>query len=179
MNQLRTYQRRVSRLISVEIEDNEKHPITPSNAKLYARVDSDLEDGIFDMLIDSAVAEFENFTGKLMFIRTVTATFSCDGDSLLILPYLPVVSITSVQVDDEDVEYDLKGDRIELNTVGDVEVIYECGLFEDVVTGDAKIGVYKFVTSNYEDRQDVAAMGVSEMPNSTKTHWMRYKNFSL
>ncbi len=179
MSQLRTYKMKVARLISTDIEESTKHPITPNDAKLYARVDSDVEDEIFDMLIDSAVSEFENYTSNLLFQRQVTVTFDCEGDSILILPYMPVVSITSVQKAGDDVEYELEGDRLVVNTVGKVEVIYQCGLFEDIVTGDAKLGIHKFVTSNYEDRQDVAAMGVSEMPNSSRKHWLRYKRFNL
>ena len=170
---------KVARLLYSEVEGTKKHPITPNEARLYARVDSDVEDEIFDMLIDSAVSEFENYTSQLLFQRQVTATFDCEGDSILILPYMPVVSITSVQKGGEDVEYELEGDRLIVNTVGEVDVIYQCGLFENIVTGDAKLGIYKFVTSNYEDRQDVAAMGVSEMPNSSRKHWLRYKRFNL
>ena len=181
MSQLRTYQREVARLISVEIEATELNSVTPELSKLYARVDGDTEDDVIDVLIASALADFESFTGKLFFERTVTATFQSGGFSLFILPYLPVVSITSVQKGGEDVEYTLKGDRLEVDSVGEIEVVYECGLFEDVesITKEAQLGMMKYITSNYEDRQDVAAMGMAEMPNGSRQHWMRYKNFSL
>jgi hypothetical protein len=155
--------------------------VSLSDAKLYARIDGNVEDIIIDDIIRSAMADFETFTGKLFFERTVTCTFESEGYALLILPYKPVVSITSVQKDGEDVEYEQKGDRLEVDSDGEIEVVYECGLFEDQdsVDGGARLGIYKYVTSNYEDRQDVAAMGISEMPNSSRKHWMRYKNFSL
>ena len=181
MSQLRTYYRDVARLISVEVAPTELQPVTLSEAKLYTRVDGNAEDTIFDLLIDSALADFENFTGKLMFQRNVTAKFDCEGESLMILPYLPVVDVISVQKDEEDVEYALKGDRININAVGEVIVVYSCGLFENVngIENEVKLGVLKYITSNYEDRQDVAAMGITQMPNGSKNHWMRYKNFSL
>lgn len=181
MSQLRTYQRDVARMISVDIESTDLQPISIPEAKLYTRVDSDAEDDIFDILISSALADFETFTGKLFFERTVTATFQSGGFALLILPYVPVVSITSVQKDSEDVDYELKGDRLEVDSDGEIEVIYECGFFEDAssIDKEAKLGMMKYITSNYEDRQDVAAMGITEMPNGSRKHWMRYKNFSL
>ena len=181
MSQLRTYQRDVARLISVEIASTALLPATVAEAKLYSRVDGDVEDSIFDILINSARADFETFTGKLFFQRNVTATFDCEGEALMILPYLPVVSIVSVKKGDDDVEYTLKGDRININTVGEIEVIYNCGLFADVqaIEKDAKLGVLKYIVSNYEDRQDVSVMGMAEMPNGSRQHWMRYKNFHL
>ena len=181
MSQLRTYYRDVARLISVEVAPTELQPVTLSEAKLYTRVDGDVEDTIFDLLIDSALADFESFTGKLMFQREVKAVFDCEGEALMILPYLPVVEVVSVKKDDKAVEYSLKGDRININTVGEVEVVYECGLFEAEAEKEAKLGVLKYVASNYEDRQDVAeiSMALAEMPNSSRHHWMRYKNFSL
>ena len=183
MSQLRSYHRDVARLISVEVASTELLPVTIAEAKLYSRVDGDVEDSIFDILINSARADFETFTGKLFFQRNVTATFDCEGESLMILPYLPVVSIVSVKKGDDDVEYTLKGDRININTVGEIDVIYNCGLFADAnaVETEAKLGALKHIASNYEDRQDVAeiSMALAEMPNSSRHHWMRYKNFSL
>ena len=181
MSELRSYQREVARLISIEIETTALNPVTVADAKLYARVDGSVENDIFEILIDSALADFESFTGKLFFERTVTATFQSGGSALFIFPYLPVVSITSVQKGGEDVEYTLKGDRLEVDSVGEIEVVYECGLFEDVesIGKEAQLGMMKYITSNYEDRQDVAAMGMTEMPNGSRKHWMRYKNFSL
>lgn len=181
MSQLRSYQREVARLVSVEVEATELLPVTVAEAKLYSRVDGTAEDTIFDILIESARADFETFTGKLFFRRAVTATFQSGGYSLFILPYLPVVSITSVQKEDDAVDYTLKGDRLEVDSVGEIEVVYECGLFADVnaVEKEAKLGVLKYIVSNYEDRQDVSAIGATEMPNSSRKHWMRYKNFHL
>ncbi len=182
MSELRSYQREVARVISTEIETTALDVVTSQVAKLYARVDGSTEDSIIeDIIIPSALADFETFTGKLFFERTVTCTFQSEGYALFILPYLPVASITTVQKDGEDVDYDLKGDRLEVDAVGEVEVVYECGLFADVdsIGKEAQLGMLKYITSNYEDRQDVAAMGMAEMPNSSRKHWIRYKNFSL
>jgi len=179
VSQLRTYQREVARRISTEIADTEIQPVSLSEAKGYANFDGNLKDSEFDMLITESLKAFENFTGKLMFRRNVTVAFECEGESLMILPYLPVVEIVSVQKDGEDVEYTLKGDRININAVGEVEVVYECGLFESQAENDVKLGCLKFITSNFEDKQDIAAMGITEMPNNSRSHWLRYKNFSL
>lgn len=179
MSQLRTYQRSVARLLSEEVEGTQEQPVSLSEAKGYANFDGNAKDIEFDMLITESLQAFEHFTGKLMFRRNVTATFDCEGNSLMILPYLPVVEIVSVQKDGEDVEYALKGDRININTVGEVTVVYECGLFENQAANDVRLGCLKFITSNFEDKQDIAAMSVTEMPNSSRSHWLRYKNFSL
>lgn len=179
MSELRTHQRNVARRIKTDIEPTDKLPVDTATAKAYTRIDNDVEDSIVDMLINSARKEFESYTRKLLFIRPVNATFDCEGDSIMILPFLPVVNVTSVQKDGNDVEFELKGDRINISAVGEVEVIYECGLFTETVESEALLGILKFITSNFEDRQDVAAMSVTEMPNSSKKHWIKYKTFSL
>jgi hypothetical protein len=176
---LRTIDRSVGTLISVEYEGSDLTPVTLTEAKLYARVDSDDENALLDILIEESVQAFQVFTGKMVFHQEVTATFQSEGYSIFILPALPVVSITSVKKGDDDIEYDLKGDRLLVDEHGAITVTYEAGLYEDNVSDRDKLGFLKWITSNYNDREDTAGMSISQMPNSSKRIWARHKRYFL
>lgn len=161
---------------AVEVEGTQESIVSVSDAKAWARVDGDLEDTIFDMLIDSAREAFERYTSKLTFIREVTANYKADEfENALWLPYLPVVEVISVTKDGEPIDYTLRGYEIEVDNFGEIEVVYECGLFEETASNDVKMGCLKWISSNYDDREDLTAMGVQRMPNGSKSHWNRYK----
>lgn len=179
MGELKTDQRNVSDLLSVSVEDNDTDPVTLEEAKAYARIDQDVEDSIVQMLIKSASDAFEDYTGKLLIQRAVTAQFLSYGDDIIYLPWLPIVSITSVQKDSEDVDYERYGDVLTVNTSGKIDIVYEAGLFETSTDEAVKLGILKYIVSNYEDRQDVAAMSVQNLPNGSMHHWNRYKTQTI
>lgn len=175
MSQLKTYQRAVADLLGVSVADTTDQAVSIDDAKLYARIDGNTDDIIVDMLIDSAREAFEDYTGKLLFQREVVATFDVKEASILYMPWLPIVEVTSVTKDDEAIEYDVKGDTITVDESGIIEVTYTAGLFDGQTDNAVNVGILKWIASNYDDRQDVAAMSVSEMPNSSMNMWKRYK----
>ena len=175
MSQLKTYQRAVADLLGVSVEDATHQAVSITDAKLYARIDDTTDDTLIDMLIDSAGEAFEDYTGKLLFQREVVATFDVEEPSILYMPWLPIVEVTSVTKGGETVEYDIKGDTITVDESGIIEVTYTAGLFENQTDNAVKVGILKWIASNYDDRQDVAGMSVSEMPNSSMNMWKRYK----
>ncbi|MDR9419454.1 head-tail connector protein [Gracilimonas sp.] len=179
MGELKTDQRNVSDLLSVSVADTATDPVSVAEAKAYARIDQDTEDSIVEMLIHSASDAFEDYTGKLLIQRAVTVQFLSYGDDILYLPWLPIVSITSVQKEGEDVEYEQYGDVLTVNTSGKIDVEYEAGLFESNTDEAVKLGILKWIVSNYEDRQDVAAMSVQKLPNGSMHHWNRYKTQTI
>lgn len=172
--------REVVRPYDIEVEDTEHSVVTLPEAKSYARIDGDLEDSIVDIMIESAQEAFERYTGKLIFQREVTAKYHSDEfENLLWLPLLPVVEILSVEKGGEEIDYTLRGYALEVDGSGEIEVTYIAGLFEDAADSDVKIGCLKYITSNYDDREDVAGMSVQVMPNGSKSHWNRYKTLRV
>lgn len=169
--------REVVRPYSIQIEDTEHNVVSVSDAKAWARVDGDLEDTIFDMLIESARDAFEKYTGKLTFIRQVTAKYETkEYENSLWLPYLPAVEVVSVEKDGDPIDFTIRDYKIEVDAFGEIEVVYECGLFEEEAYNDVKMGCLKWIASNYDDREDVVVGTITaSMPNGSKSHWNRYK----
>lgn len=155
--------------------------LTSQEASDYARVDSG--DALLDTLISAAHRAFEQYTASLLVQRQVTATYTVerDGKAKLELPYKPVVDITSVQDEDaEDLDYTLTGNWIELDNEfsGDtITVIYTAGRYEeaDDIDGQIKLGMLKYISSSYDDRDDTVMGSVTEMPNSSKKLWEPYR----
>src|SRR5690554_4338963 len=158
MSQLASIDRSIARLISVEYEGSELLPVTPAEAKSYARVDGDAEDSTIDILIAESVEAFQSFTGARLFHQSVTATFQSEGFAILILPTGPVVSIESVERDGDSVEFGWKGDRLLVDEYGAIEVTFTAGLFEEAVPDSEKTGFLKWITSNFNDREDTAGL---------------------
>lgn len=170
--------RDVLRPYQIEVAESNNLFITPQEAKGYARVDGDVEDSLFEILIRSAQRAFEEYTGKLLDQREVTAKYQVNEyESLLYLPYLPVVEVTDVTEGD----WELKGYRIELDSNKDTEVTYTAGLVPDGdhMPADIKLGCLKWIASNYDDREDTYGGTVSKMPNGSKYHWNRYKTMQV
>jgi hypothetical protein len=169
--------RRIADLLSVSVESTDKMPVSLAQAMRYARVDDEGEDIIVDVLIQASREDFEDWTGKLLYKRDVTAKFSVKGYSFIYVPWLPIVEVISVKDDDDnDIDYTVEGDSILVNTTGNVTVVYTAGLTDENVDKDIQVGCLKWIVSNYEDRQNIAAMGVHNLPNDTKSHWIKYKN---
>lgn len=179
-NTLRTYEGYVNaRLLEVDVADTSDLALPVDDAKSYARIDTAVEDDIVQWLIEAGQEEFEKFTQKLLFQREVEAVYQPqDYKTKLQLPWLPLVSVTSVKnEDDEDIDYEIVGDWLQVDTIDIVTVTYDGGLYtqQSDVNSGIKIGLAKWITSNYNDREDVALESVSKMPNGSKKHWMKYK----
>ena len=165
----------------VTVADSSVEFVTNQEAADYARVET--TDSVIAILIDAAHRAFEEYTASLLLKRQVTATFSVarDGQAKLELPYKPATDITSVQDEDgEDLDYTQEGNWIVLDNEfsGDtITVIYTAGLYEsdDEIDGQIKLGLLKYISSSYDDRDDTVMGSVTEMPNSSKKLWEPYR----
>lgn len=184
-NQLGTVEPRyVAELVSVDVERADTTAVTVDEAKNWARIDDDFDDSIVEMLTEGADKAFESFTGKLLFVGTVTVEYDPEEfESILQLPWLPVDSITSVKdEDDEDVEYELKGDHLQVELFDPVTVEYEAGLYSEAseVDSQLKLGLLKWIASNYDDREDtVIGTSVGMMPNESRKQWIPFKEYTI
>jgi len=162
-------------LVKTNIETTQLRPVTAELAKQYARIEGDDDDIIVNFLIDSALDAFENYTRALLYKREVTAVFTADsGDVVLPLPYAPIDEVISVNGSSD---FTLQGRRVKTQASGgEIEVIYTAGITDSVVPFAIQEGILKYIASNYDDRQDLSAMNVYEMPNDSKSKWQQYRN---
>lgn len=170
---------------TVSINRSNEQPITVDDAKSWARIDDDFDDVIVDSLIDAATRAFEEYTRTLLYSSTVTVKYSFDrsGRAEFRLPYGPVDSITSVQHDGTDITYTQKGDWILLKDHDgeDVDIVYVAKTYDaaDQIDGQIKIGLYKWVATNYDDRENTIVENINEMPNGSKQLWASYRRMQL
>lgn len=184
-NQLGTVEPRyIADLVSVDVTRADTTAVSVDEAKSWARIDEDFDDSIVEMLTDGADKAFESFTGKLLFVGTVIAEYDPkEFESILQLPWLPVDSITSVKdEDDEDVDYELKGDHLEVDVFEELTVTYEAGLYSTASEVDAqlKLGLLKWIATNYDDREDtVIGTTIETMPNESRKQWIPFKEYTV
>lgn len=160
--------------------------ITLQEAKDYMRVDYDTDDTLIQSIITASYDMFESYTGRVLAPATVTLYYGSYG-STIHLPIAPIVTIDSVEYrqnngDWVDVtgDWELFGSTIQViypNYVADgtrlkVELTGGYGTIPEAI----KIGLLKWITSNYEDRQDnISGTIVAKMPNESKMLWKPYK----
>lgn len=172
---------------TVEIDEQEKStlPVTVQAAKDWARIDASFDDTIVEDLIKDSKKEFRKYTRSVLYETNVTVTYSFDnvGTTEFRLPYGPVDSITSVQVYGSDIDYTQKGDwiLIEDHNADDVEVVYIAKRYEpaDDIDSDIKIGIYKYIATNYDDRENTSMEQIYKVPDGTKMKWSDYRRMQL
>lgn len=80
-------------------------PISVEEAKLFCRVENDLEDGLFATFINAAMKQAEHFTGRV--IRQVRFTQMVDvvfNNPKIYLPVSPLVAVESIKFNDETID---------------------------------------------------------------------------
>lgn len=165
--------------------------VTLAEVKAWSRVDFDADDSIKTDLINEIIDIAENELNLTILDKTVTAVYEEYG-KVIPLPLGPVQSITSVKEIDEGTEttltasddYRLQGDHLYLETIWysrdpwskvNLEVVYDTG-WTNLPKG-IELGIKKAIMSNYQDREDLASGGVTELPNSSWKHLKRYKRY--
>ena len=164
--------------------------LTTAEVKNYIRVDYDVDDSFIDDLIEAAYDAFEGFTSRSLRTYTIEAVWEQFGASVD-LPYAPVTSVTKVEYRFEDGTnndvtsiWEQVGDEIRVLKPEQVAygnrlvVTYEAGY--TTIPRKLKVGLLKWIASNYEDRQDIiAGTIIAEMPNGSKHMWAEYRVMSL
>lgn len=142
---------------------------TVAQVKSYMNIpESDTSyDSLFELLINSASDEIETYVGTNIINVEHTDKYDGSGGHVLIPDHFPIVSVTTFQVDNEDVgteddDYYIYDSYIyseEVLTEGhkNVYLVYTAGWGTDMdnVPGTFKLACMKLV--NYWHRRDVAA----------------------
>ena len=169
--------------------------LTTAEVKNYLRVDYDVDDTIIDDLIEASYDAFEGYTNRSIRNYRIEAVWEQFGVSVD-LPYMPVnfgssaVSVTSVEYSFED------GTKNDVTSVweqvgGSIRVLkpetiapgyrlyVEYTIANPTIPRKLKIGLLKWIATNYEDRQNTADFNVYEVPNSSKHLWAEYRVMTL
>ena len=163
--------------------------LSTESAKLWAKVDTTVEDALVADLVAESISFVEEKYGFQLIEKTVTVEYEFYGKEVR-LPLYPVMSVSSVKTIQPDgtestltnnQDYYLTGDRLILDTVYGWEipddrirlkVVYVAG-FSTIPSGIV-LGLKKLVASNFEDRQDAISGSNSILPNSSKAHFKSF-----
>lgn len=135
--------------------------VTLTEAKRQLNIMDTEHDNHIDLLIEAASGLAESYTRRLITKATVTlVTDKCTT----ILPFGEVESITSVKVNDVDVDYVFNPIRQRVSLVNpvsdEITIVYDAGYASGKVPKNVKMGILMIISSLFENRED-SVTGVS------------------
>jgi len=156
-------------------------PISVSEFKTYAKVDTSADDTLIELMIRSVKDSGENTTRLTWFTKTLVAEWESHGQSVD-LPVGPHLSIIKVEQYEDGVyttttDYTVTGEDFKTLHFDDwgyglrVEFTAGYGATASSLPDDLKLGVYKATLSAYEDRQNLAEGSFTEIPGGTKKYF--------
>ena len=156
-------------------------PISVSEFKTYAKVDTSADDALIELMIRSVKDSGENTTRLTWFTKTLVAEWESHGQSVD-LPVGPHLSIVKVEQYEDGVyhtitDYTVTGEGFKTLHFDDwgygLRVEFTAGYGESAANlpDDLKLGVYKATLSAYEDRQNLAEGSFTEIPGGTKKYF--------
>lgn len=154
--------------------------ITLADTKSFMRVDTADDNTLISTLIEASIDMAERYANITLRRKEYTFEYVDYGREIL-LPYGPHVSVDAVRTKTDGVETTLSASYYQVvgqdfktlildSSVASyqLEVDVTAGYGASSVPDLIKLALYKSVLSHYEDRQDLFAGGVSELPNSSK-----------
>lgn len=175
------------------VTDLTTEPVTATEAKLYCKVQDTADDALFTILIKSARRMLEKYTSCSFGSKTIHATWvETPDDSLLELPYGPIISVDHVYRIDEEGNEEALTLNSDYYVIGDQDVIlkitkywssgavhensirveYKAGYGDtstEALPEDLKLAILKQVATDYELRENIAPGGMTVLSNEAKT----------
>jgi uncharacterized phiE125 gp8 family phage protein len=153
-------------------------PISVSEFKTYAKVDTSADDALIESMIRSVKDSGENTTRLTWFTKTLVAEWESHGRSVD-LPIGPHLSIVKVEQYEDGVyttitDYTVTGEEFKTLHFDDwgyglrVEFTAGYGATASNLPDDLKLGVYKATLSAYEDRQNLAEGSFTDIGGTKK-----------
>jgi uncharacterized phiE125 gp8 family phage protein len=155
-------------------------PISVSEFKTYAKIDTTADDALIELMIRSVKDSGENTTRLTWFTKTLVAEWESHGQSVD-LPVGPHQSIVKVEQYEDGVYHTITTDDYTVTGEGFLTLHFNdwgYGLRVEFTAGygatasnlpdDLKLGVYKATLSAYEDRQNLAEGSFTEILGGTK-----------
>jgi uncharacterized phiE125 gp8 family phage protein len=153
-------------------------PISVSEFKTYAKVDTSADDALIESMIRSVKDSGENTTRLTWFTKTLVAEWESHARSVD-LPIGPHLSIVKVEQYEDGVyttitDYTVTGEDFKTLHFDDwgyglrVEFTAGYGASASNLPDDLKLGTYKAVLSAYEDRQNLAEGSFADLGGTKK-----------
>lgn len=182
MTNLKTYHFGNTILDKVEFSSKDDVDLSFLDVKDWAK-SVDADDSVLTDVMYGVVDEYSQMLNASLVDQTVTATFQSYGKEVK-LPYSPVISVTTVKSLDEGVKTDIETDNYYLQ--GDslffevlentgLEVVYEAGY--GTLPSGLKQALKQAILTAYNDREDNALGGVSNIPSNSRKRALRYKRY--
>lgn len=176
-----------------------------ADVKTFLQISGNGQDSLLDRLITAASAFIESWLSRTIAVATYTKTFNGHGGQALFLPDRPVVAVTAVQIDGQDLspstsiyEAGFVYDEYEVALRGytfyrgfqNVSVTWSAGLASNAPTDvpdDLQQACIELIALKYrrmgEENKKSAHLGtetvsfvVEDMPPAVKTILQQYKN---
>lgn len=158
----------------VAITQPEPEVISLTEAKTHLNIIDFTDDDVYiQSLIPAALTLVEKGTGRLLRPATVTGQIEAREarEAPLFLPYPGNITVTSVQVDGSDIEYEyndfseiLSITQTDLSLDDVVTVEYTTGYADGEVPTPLKQAALMILSELYENRQDTSGQTVNHIP---------------
>lgn len=164
---------RVNSLIGTEL-------ITIDDVKLYAKIDTSVDDSLITNMISQARIWCENYISRDIISKNRTY-YMDETNGLFDLPFAPVASVSSVTSEDIAAPYTIIGldnETIELTngSAFQVKVTYITSGINDAMIKQAML---QFVSMLYDNRSDFVEKSINEIPTNVKSLLNTYKSMFI
>jgi uncharacterized phage protein (predicted DNA packaging) len=164
---------RVNSLIGTEL-------ITIDDVKLYAKIDTSVDDSLITNMISQARIWCENYISRDIISKNRTY-YMDETNGMFDLPFAPVASVSSVTSEDVAAPYSIIGldnETIELTngSAFQVKVTYITSGINDAMIKQAML---QFVSMLYDNRSDFVEKSINEIPTNVKSLLNTYKSMFI
>lgn len=167
-------------------EENTTLPIELNFVKNFLKVDFDEDDDLITNIIKTAITQCETNINKSLVQKTFIYSLYELKDSSLILPYPPIISITSIKIIDyQQNEITLENTEYFLDNIGNIlnfknksnnfyriDIEYKAGL--TTINDELIQALLMHIARMYEDRS-----GYSPIPLNSLNIYKKYKQIRL
>ena len=155
--------------VRIKADQTLTEPITAALWRAYSGLDDTTQDTLIETMITAARLWLENHTGCSVISKSYEAEFDIsDGyENWYELPFSPVVSITSVQIDDVDITYSQRGQGIveiypdSIIGSGTEDNIIKVEFIAGATDERATIAIYRIASDYFDARKDNPAAEIS------------------
>lgn len=164
---------RVNSLIGTEL-------ITIDDVKLYAKIDTSVDDSLITNMISQARIWCENYISRDIISKNRTY-YMDETNGMFDLPFAPVASVSSVTSEDVAAPYSIIGldnETIELTngSAFQVKVTYITSGINDAMIKQAML---QFVSMLYDNRSDFVEKSINKIPTNVKSLLNTYKSMFI
>jgi len=160
--------------LTVDVAERQQYAVSVDDGARAARAVSGGDTFYIQVITDAAHEAFEDYTGVLIGEREVIQVSRVgDRPAQIRLARNPVVQVVSVEKDDEQIDFERTGNNIYVRESGDIKITYTAGI--NIFPAKLKLGIHKYISTQYDDRQNTSEMALHRVPEDSKRLWDSFK----